>query len=248
MKLLVATDGSRGSRAALRFAARMAEGCRGTQIVVVTVGALRRQLLFAHPESPVGLSLWPELEKRERELATRVLAKAKRDVATHGVKIRAGSCSPNSWGLLPKRSRTKPTRRRPISSLSGPRATEALEAGRSEASRRVFSTSPGAPSPSSASPAAKQASVPPRERPAASDQPQLSLPIRSISSHREKSPERTRREASRCGRRSSEASDRRRSVAKPTVTRGCAGTRTRRRRSCCGPPASGGCLERGCGP
>jgi nucleotide-binding universal stress UspA family protein len=98
MKLLVATDGSPGSRAALRFAARIAEGCRGTQVVVVTVGALRRQLLFAHPESPVGLSLWPELEKRERELATRVLADAKREVAKYGVKIRARFVQPQQLG------------------------------------------------------------------------------------------------------------------------------------------------------
>ena len=88
MKLLVATDGSRGSRAALRFAARTARGCRASEIVVVTVGALRRELLFAHPETPAGLTLWPELEKRERTLAERVLADAAREVKKAGARAR----------------------------------------------------------------------------------------------------------------------------------------------------------------
>lgn len=98
MKLIVGTDGSRGSRAALRFAARMAKGCRETQIVVVTIGALRRQLLFAHPEAPAGLSLWPELEKRERALAKRVLAEAARDVTKLGVTVRCRFVQPRRLG------------------------------------------------------------------------------------------------------------------------------------------------------
>lgn len=98
MKLIVGTDGSRGSRAALRFAARMAKGCRQTQIVVVTIGALRRQLLFAHPETPAGLSLWPELEKRERALAKRVLAEAARDVTKLGVTVRCRFVQPRRLG------------------------------------------------------------------------------------------------------------------------------------------------------
>jgi nucleotide-binding universal stress UspA family protein len=98
MKVLVATDGSRGSRAALRFAARTARGCRTTEIVVVTVGALRRQLLFAHPDSPAGLVLWPELEKRERDLARRVLAHAARDVKKLGVSARCRFVQPRRLG------------------------------------------------------------------------------------------------------------------------------------------------------
>lgn len=98
MKLVVATDGSRGSRAALRFAARMARGCRATEIVVVTIGALRRQLLFAHPEAPAGLSLWPELEKQERALADRVLADAAREVKKLGVTARCRFVQPRRLG------------------------------------------------------------------------------------------------------------------------------------------------------
>ena len=98
MKLVVATDGSRGSRAALRFAARMAKGCRKTQIVVVTIGALRRQLLFAHPDTPAGLSLWPELEKRERALAERVLGDAVREAKKLGAKVRCRFVQPRRLG------------------------------------------------------------------------------------------------------------------------------------------------------
>jgi nucleotide-binding universal stress UspA family protein len=98
MKLVVATDGSRGSRAALRFAARMAKGCRQTQIVVVTIGALRRQLLFAHPDTPAGLSLWPELEKRERALAERVLGDAAREAKKLGATVRCRFVQPRRLG------------------------------------------------------------------------------------------------------------------------------------------------------
>jgi nucleotide-binding universal stress UspA family protein len=88
MKLLVATDGSRGGRAAVRFAARAAKACGSPEIVVITVGALRRELLFAHPETPAGLTLWPELEKQERELAGRVLRDAEKDLKRWRVRAR----------------------------------------------------------------------------------------------------------------------------------------------------------------
>lgn len=87
MKFLVATDGSRGGRAAVRFAGRAAKVCPSSEIVVVTVGALRRELLFAHPDVPAGLTLWPELEKQERTLAARVLRQAARDLRRVRAKI-----------------------------------------------------------------------------------------------------------------------------------------------------------------
>lgn len=39
MKIMVATDGSRGSTAALNFAARLASGERGSELVVLTVAS-----------------------------------------------------------------------------------------------------------------------------------------------------------------------------------------------------------------
>lgn len=98
MKFLVATDGSRGGRAAVRFAARAAKACRSPEITVVTVGALRRQLLFAHPDVPVGLTLWPELEKQERALAARVLKDAARDLRPFGKKARFRFIEPRRLG------------------------------------------------------------------------------------------------------------------------------------------------------
>lgn len=81
VKILVATDGSGGSREALRFAGRLAAKLRSAQLVVITVGALRRELLITHPGPvPACLGLAPELEKQERQLASRILMAAERDL------------------------------------------------------------------------------------------------------------------------------------------------------------------------
>ncbi len=80
MKILVATDGSLGSKAALRFAARLAGGLREAEIVVITVGALRHDLFLSRPENPAGLALQPELEHEEREIASRTLQAAEREL------------------------------------------------------------------------------------------------------------------------------------------------------------------------
>ena len=112
MKILVATDGSRGGRAAVRFAARAAKACRQPRVLVVTVGALRRELLFAHPDVPAGLTLWPELEKQERALAERVLHEAESDVRKLGQKARLRFARRASWARLPTRSPMRRTAKR----------------------------------------------------------------------------------------------------------------------------------------
>ena len=74
VKILVATDGSVGSRAALRFAGRLAGRLRSAELVVITVSALRRELLIRDAGmAEVSQSLQPELEKQEREVALRIL-------------------------------------------------------------------------------------------------------------------------------------------------------------------------------
>jgi nucleotide-binding universal stress UspA family protein len=80
MKILVATDGSLGSKAALRFADRLAGSLRDAELVVITVGALRHDLFLSRPENPAGLALQPELEREERELASRTLQAAEREL------------------------------------------------------------------------------------------------------------------------------------------------------------------------
>ena len=77
MKILVATNGSVGSKAAIRFADRLVDGLRDAEIVVVTVGALRRELLRQSDASDDGV-LEPELEREERHIAQQVLLEAER--------------------------------------------------------------------------------------------------------------------------------------------------------------------------
>jgi nucleotide-binding universal stress UspA family protein len=81
VRILVATDGSVGSRAALRFAARLGGTLRQVEVVVITVGALRRELLVSYTDSePLSDGMQPELEKQERELADRILSAARREL------------------------------------------------------------------------------------------------------------------------------------------------------------------------
>ena len=79
MKILVATNGSVGSKAAIRFADRLAAGLRDPEVVVVTVGALRRELLGQSDGSEDGM-LGPELEREESQIAQRVLTAAEKDL------------------------------------------------------------------------------------------------------------------------------------------------------------------------
>ena len=102
MKILVATDGSRGGKAAVQFTARLAKSCRSSQVVVVTVAALRREMLLAHATAPAGPTHWPELEKKERELADRLLAEAAREPVKHRVKARFRFLRPRKLGPAPE--------------------------------------------------------------------------------------------------------------------------------------------------
>jgi nucleotide-binding universal stress UspA family protein len=102
MKILVATDGSRGGKAAVQFTARMAKSCRSPQILVVTVAALRREMLLAHATAPAGPTHWPELEKKEKELAERILAEAARQLAKNRVKARFRFLAPRNLGPAPE--------------------------------------------------------------------------------------------------------------------------------------------------
>jgi nucleotide-binding universal stress UspA family protein len=85
VKIVVATDGSVGSRAALRFAGRLAGRLRSAELVVITVGALRRELLIRDAGmAAVSRSLQPEIENQERELAVRILHTAELELRKRG--------------------------------------------------------------------------------------------------------------------------------------------------------------------
>ena len=79
MKILVATNGSVGSKAAIRFADRLAASLRNPELVVVTVGALRRELL-GQSEEPGDGTIGLELEKEESQFAQQVLLAAEKDL------------------------------------------------------------------------------------------------------------------------------------------------------------------------
>lgn len=79
MKILVATNGSVGSKAAIRFANRLAEGLKDAELVIVTVGALRRELL-CQSHAPEDGSIGPEIEREERQIAHQVLLAAEREL------------------------------------------------------------------------------------------------------------------------------------------------------------------------
>jgi nucleotide-binding universal stress UspA family protein len=102
MKIVVATDGSQGGKAAVQFTARIARSCRSPKILVVTVAALRREMLLAHATAPAGLTPWPELEKEEKELAERILAEAARQLAKHRVRARFRFLRPRRLGPAPE--------------------------------------------------------------------------------------------------------------------------------------------------
>jgi nucleotide-binding universal stress UspA family protein len=79
MKIVVATDGSRGSTAALNFAARLASGERDSELVVLTVAS-------ANGNSRAE----PGAEDREasRSAAQKVLDRAAREMGQRGANAR----------------------------------------------------------------------------------------------------------------------------------------------------------------
>jgi nucleotide-binding universal stress UspA family protein len=91
MRILVATDGSRGSSAALNFAARLAARDDGSELIVVSVEP---------PESPAG----PSMEAARRG---KVLGRA----PSHGQRILDGAARTLSHQGAQARFRIVPTRR-----------------------------------------------------------------------------------------------------------------------------------------
>src|SRR5512132_865746 len=80
MRIMVATDGSRGSTAALNFAARLASEERGSELVVLTV-ASSNGASHAGAQSEAGKS-------NPRSAAEKVLEKAARDMKELGAGAR----------------------------------------------------------------------------------------------------------------------------------------------------------------
>jgi nucleotide-binding universal stress UspA family protein len=79
LKILVATDGSRGAKAALRFGARLARDCRA-RLIVLTVGTLSRDLAVTAPRAILSLVPHRQLLASERRAARQILQAAAREV------------------------------------------------------------------------------------------------------------------------------------------------------------------------
>lgn len=87
MKIVVATDGSRGGAAALKFAARLAARDTSTELTIITVENRQRAAL---PERvPTGATLGPAATKQEaHRRARRVLDEAARELRRYPVRAR----------------------------------------------------------------------------------------------------------------------------------------------------------------
>jgi nucleotide-binding universal stress UspA family protein len=94
MKILVATDGSRGGSAAVSFAGRLASPGGGTRIRVVQVAVVRRQLVFGVSGAPFPFTALPEIERKEREHATRTLSRAAARLKRPGVRVESAFLVP----------------------------------------------------------------------------------------------------------------------------------------------------------
>jgi nucleotide-binding universal stress UspA family protein len=74
--ILVATDGSRGGRAAVRFAARLAGAMRSARVHAVLIGTTRRNSILGTSGVSFPLTALAEMEKEEKRRAGRVLQAA----------------------------------------------------------------------------------------------------------------------------------------------------------------------------
>ncbi len=86
MKILVATDGSQTSGAAVRFAAALAAKCRRGSLTLITVGRLPAR---RRPGPPRGGRVESPIEERERAWCEKVLEKGRRDAEGLGARVRA---------------------------------------------------------------------------------------------------------------------------------------------------------------
>jgi nucleotide-binding universal stress UspA family protein len=88
MRILVATDGSRGGAAALKFAARLASRDAGSDLVILTIGKPGNGASGASLDEPVA-DLGSAFEKAlEKQSAQKILDDAARDLQRCGLQAR----------------------------------------------------------------------------------------------------------------------------------------------------------------
>lgn len=94
MTILVATDGSRGADAAVRFAARLASSCRSGSVVILTVSTLRNDFRLSFPKAFRSLLPYRELARVERDALHRILEDARRRAGSHAARSRVRLLDP----------------------------------------------------------------------------------------------------------------------------------------------------------
>ncbi len=87
-KILVATDGSRGGRSAIRFAARLAGAMRSAEVHAILVGTVRRDSILGTSGVPFPQTALDEMEKEEKRRAGRILASAAREFQKRRIRTR----------------------------------------------------------------------------------------------------------------------------------------------------------------
>lgn len=94
MKILVATDGSRGGKAAVGFAAGLVRKLRSARVDILVVGTLRRDSVLGVSGAPFPVIVLPDLEKRERRAAESILARAGHRISGPRVVVRLRFLAP----------------------------------------------------------------------------------------------------------------------------------------------------------
>jgi nucleotide-binding universal stress UspA family protein len=84
--ILVATDGSRGGRAAVRFAARLAGAMRSARVHAILIGTTLRNSLLGTSGVPFPNTALAEMEREEKRRAETILAAAAREFRKRGLR------------------------------------------------------------------------------------------------------------------------------------------------------------------
>ncbi len=87
VRILVATDGSKPSRGAVRFAARLANAIPRARLVVLTVSTVAADIALTGATLVRALGILPDLDRAERESAERTLREAAKETRSLGRRV-----------------------------------------------------------------------------------------------------------------------------------------------------------------
>jgi nucleotide-binding universal stress UspA family protein len=88
VRILVATDGSKPSREAVRFAARLASGIPRARLVVLTVSTVAADIALTGASLVRALGILPDLDRAERKAGERALRDVAKDTRGLAKRVR----------------------------------------------------------------------------------------------------------------------------------------------------------------